>query len=97
MQHAAVLEQCRSGRGKPPCISKRQNCGNVRAAKMHISKKVTGEMYVCSEHFKQDDYFWSHLDKPLFFFAHGSVLMLTLFGGAVAFQKMGAEHPVFHG
>ncbi|KAL1415988.1 hypothetical protein MTO96_028417 [Rhipicephalus appendiculatus] len=31
------------------------------AAKMRIGKKVTGEMYACSEHFRQDDYFWSHL------------------------------------
>ncbi|KAL1442655.1 hypothetical protein MTO96_030680 [Rhipicephalus appendiculatus] len=30
-------------------------------AKMRIGKKVTGEMYACSEHFRQDDYFWSHL------------------------------------
>ncbi|KAH6934721.1 hypothetical protein HPB50_027432 [Hyalomma asiaticum] len=35
------------------------------AAKMRIGKKVTGEMYVCSEHFKQEDYFWSHLGGSL--------------------------------
>ncbi|KAH6928767.1 hypothetical protein HPB50_019467 [Hyalomma asiaticum] len=33
---------------------------------MRIGKKVTGEMYVCSEHFKQEDYFWSHLDRVIF-------------------------------
>ncbi|XP_049520522.1 uncharacterized protein LOC125944236 [Dermacentor silvarum] len=32
---------------------------------MRIGKEVTGDMYVCSEHFKQEDYFWSHFDGSL--------------------------------
>ncbi|XP_049524638.1 uncharacterized protein LOC125946177 isoform X3 [Dermacentor silvarum] len=35
------------------------------AARMRIGKEVTGEMYVCNEHFKQEDYFWSNLDGSL--------------------------------
>lgn len=33
------------------------------AVKLRIGKEVSDNMVACSEHFKKEDYFWSHLGK----------------------------------
>ncbi|KAH6926712.1 hypothetical protein HPB50_021231 [Hyalomma asiaticum] len=64
---------------------------------MRIGKKVTGEMYVCSEHFKQEDYFWSHLgDVPKTAALRLCRTSETVLEDIVTRESSRMHHPMLH-